>query len=387
MLFKNVMVGESQKRHLVSMVKNNRISHAQLFLGQPGNHTFALAIAYAQYINCENRGEWDSCGVCPSCAKYEKLSHPDLHLIFPNATNKSVKKEPDSTQFAQLFRDYVEQRHYHIDLESWLIELGGENKQASINIRDCAHIINQNSIRSYEGGYKIFLLWMVERLYYAAAPKLLKTLEEPENKTLFILMAESADNILPTILSRTQLIKIPRLAEEKIVQQLQQDYDTTPEIASDIAAISEGNYIKAMGSFEERGELKLMLQRFELLFRSIVNLSKSKDNSQIQFLDVQSMFGELISEGREAQKSFLRFVIRMLRNILLLGTKNDVVLNATSEEKKLMEFFRSDLTLRTISPLLTECNQAIYHTERNGNPALVFTDFYLKMARHLAPNP
>ena len=384
MLFKDVMVEDNLKRQLVTLVKDNRISHAQLFLGQAGNHAFALAVAYAQYISCENRGEWDSCGVCPSCAKYEKLAHPDFHLIFPNTIAKNVKKDPDSKLFAQDFRKFVFDHNYHIDIEDWLIELGGENKQASINIRDCANIINQNNIRSYEGGYKIYLLWMVERLYYAAAPKLLKTLEEPENKTLFILMAQNPEKILTTILSRTQLIKIPRLAGEKIKSQLIADFGASEEIAKDIAEISEGNYHKAISLFQERGELKEMLDAFEQIFKSVLSFAQRKEISQIGFLDTQNTFADVISKGREFQKNFISFMIRMFRNTLLMNTNNEIMVKATAQEKRLLEFFKQSITLKNITPVLQECNQAIYHIERNGNSTIIFTDLYLKLAGHLS---
>ncbi|MEG2070717.1 MAG: DNA polymerase III subunit delta, partial [Bacteroidales bacterium] len=256
MLFKDVLVDQALKQQLINLIKEKRISHAQLFLGQAGSHTFALAVAYAQYLCCENRGENDSCGVCPSCIKFEKLSHPDFHLIFPNCITKSVKKDPDSKQFSQEFKDFVLEHQYHLDIHDWLDHLGGENKQASINIRDCANIINQNSIRSYEGGYKIYILWMVERLYHAAAPKLLKTLEEPENKTLFILIAESSDKILSTILSRTQLIKLPRLSVETIQKQLVSDFNISSDTAHDIAEISEGNYHKAITLYQNNSDMK-----------------------------------------------------------------------------------------------------------------------------------
>ena len=385
MRFQYVMVDEELKRRLAGLVKENRISHAQLFLGQAGNHSFALAVAYAQFISCENRGEWDSCGECSSCQKYAKLSHPDLHLIFPNSTTKDIKKDSDSKQLAREFKKFVEEQNYHIGLEDWLLTLGGENKQASINIRDCSNIINENSNRSYEGGYKIYILWMVERLYHSAAPKLLKTLEEPEPKSLFILIAENSDKILSTILSRTQLVKIPRMSNEMIIKGLKEECGATETIASDIAEISEGNYIRAKQYFSEQSELKEMLSRFELMMRSAVNLSRRTNNAQVQFLEVQEMFGELVGQGRETQKNFFYFVTRMCRNILLLSTNHQTVIRATSQERALMEFFKPYIHLKNASAILEECNNAIFHIERNGNSALIFTDFYLNLCKHLTP--
>jgi DNA polymerase-3 subunit delta' len=381
MLFKNVLVSQTLKNHLISSVKENRISHAQLFLSQAGAHSFALAVAYAQYICCQNRKENDSCGVCPSCAKFEKLAHPDLHFLFPNCITKTVKKDSDSRQFAQEFRDFVFFEKYHIDIEDWLAELGGENKQATINIRDCSNIIQQNSIQSYEGGYKIFIFWCLDKLYHSAAPKLLKTLEEPEKKTLFLLLTENPDKILPTILSRTQLVKIPPLDQTLIAQQLVKDFGMTLQKATDIAEICEGSYVKAINLHENTGELREMQHKFEILFASMSALKNYGSPQQVNFFNLQDIIASIVAKGREEQKNFLRFVSRMIRNVLMLSTKNDNVVRATTEEKKILSNFTKSITLKNIQPILNECNQALYHIERNGNSTLVFTDFYLKVSR------
>jgi len=383
MLFKNVLTSSALKTRLINLVQENRISHAQLFLSQAGAHSFALAIAYAQYICCEARKDDDSCGICPSCAKFEKLAHPDLHFVFPNCITKTVKKDPDSKQFAQEFRNFVISKNYHIDIEDWLAELGGENKQPTINIRDCSNIIQQNSIRSYEGGFKIFIFWCLDRLYHAAAPKLLKTLEEPEQNTLFILLTENQEKILPTILSRTQLVKIPPLSQDIIAQQLVTDFGISIQKASDIAEISEGSYVKAINLYQNSNELREMLCKFEILFASMTALRNNATPQQINYLAVQETVGAIVDLGREEQKSFLHFIARMLRNILMMGANNEKVVKATSDEKKLMSFFTKSITLKNAQPILQECNQALYHIERNGNSTLIFTDFYLKVSRLL----
>lgn len=383
MLFKDVMVNPDLKNQLVSLVNDNRISHAQLFLTQPGNHSFALAMAYAQYIHCANRTGTDSCGVCPSCQKYNLLSHPDLHFIFPNCITQSVKKDPDSFQFSKTFRDFVLQHNYHIGIEDWLSVLDGENKQATINIRDCSAIINKNGIRSYEGGYKIFIVWCLDRLYHAAAPKLLKTLEEPSDKTLFILITENADKILPTILSRTQLVKIPKLTKDVVAQQLMKDYKIDVTKAEDIAAIADGNYIKAIELQSGGAELTETINQVELLLNSMVALKMMKNPEQIRFADVQQVFSDIISRGREEQKQFFQFLTHIFRNILMAKYHNASLVNATNEEKIFIAKFKDVITLKNSMPILNECNRAIYHIERNGNSMLVFMDFYLKMSQLL----
>lgn len=382
MLFKDVLVEESLKRQLINLVKENRISHAQLFLGPPGSHKFALAVAYAQYLCCQNRGDDDSCGVCPSCIQFSKLSHPDFHLIFPNCITKKVKKDPDYKQFTNEFIDFILEQDYQIDLNDWNALLGGENKQTFINARDCSHIIAQNSIRSYSGGFKIYLLWMVEKLYPSAAPKLLKTLEEPENKTLFILLAENSDNILPTILSRTQLVKIPILNKDTIQSQLAKKYNISEEMAADIAEIADGNYINALKIYQDNGELKEMLRQFQFFIdSSIANINN--DLEKVKFIELLDLFNTIISQEREGQKSFIRYMIRMFRNILLLNTNNSALIKATSDEKKVIQLCSPYIRLQNISSIMEACNQAIYHIERNGNSSLIFTDLYLKITDYL----
>ena len=379
MLFKDVLVEEGLKKQLISLVKENRVSHAQLFLGGAGTHKFALAIAYAQYLCCENRGEEDSCGVCPSCQKFSKLAHPDLHLVFPNCTTKKVPQDPDSRKFAKTFVDFVEQNRYHLDINKWLEVLEGENKQASINIRDAANIINQNSIKAYEGGYKIFILWMADRLYRDAAPKLLKTLEEPENKTLFILLAESSDNILPTIISRTQLVKIPDMPIPMMVRELVEHYNVPQADAVDVAEVAEGSFVKALALLEDTSEMKVALSRFESLLSSAL-AHKKNDLKAVNYIEIQQLIETIAKEEREKQKTFLVYVMRLFRNMLLMSTKQETLIKATAEEKQFLVNYYSCINLKNITPVVAECNRALQHIMRNVNGGLVFTDLYLKWA-------
>lgn len=383
MLFKDVLVDDSLKKKLIDLVKENRISHAQLFLSQAGSHAFALSVAYAQYICCQNRGEDDSCGACPSCVKFAKLAHPDLHIIFPNCSTNEVKKDPDYTQFSDQFRQFVFQNNYHIDLHDWLIDLGGENKQAYINTRDCSLVVNQNSIKSYEGGYKIFILWMAERLYRDAAPKLLKTLEEPESNTLFILITENSDKILSTILSRTQLVKIPKLSTSTIQQQLIKDFKLNEQEAQDIALVADGNYNQALRLLNSESDHHQLLEQVNKVLGSIVALSRN-NLSQVAYMDIQDCFKDIIDKGREYQKAFMDAFIRILRNMLM---KDFPVSKCNSAEQNITQTYATAFNLKNVSQVFDECNKAQYHIERNGNSALILTDWYLKVAALIAPNP
>ncbi|MCQ2286215.1 MAG: hypothetical protein MJZ76_05010 [Bacteroidales bacterium] len=379
MLFKDVLVEDSLKKRLITLVKENRVSHAQLILGAPGTHKFALAVAYAQYLCCENRGEEDSCGVCPSCKKFAKIAHPDLHLIFPNAATDDHKKDYESRYFTREFVDFVEKSNYHLDFNKWLDVWGGGNKKITINIRDCASIINQNSIKAYEGGYKIYILWKVDELYHDAAPKLLKTLEEPENKTLFLLIADDTDKILPTILSRTQLIKVPSMSNELITKELTTHYGATAQVAKEIAEISDGNFIKALNLLEEGSELHEMIVLFQFMLESAI-ACKSGDINSMKYAELRTKIADLCTQSQDKQKMFYTHLIQSFRNMLLLNNNNSTLVKATTEELTFLNQYKKYINLKNITPILDECNKAILHITRNGNPTLIHTDFYLKLA-------
>jgi len=384
MQFKDVMVDEGLKRHLATLADENRISHAQLFLGKNGTHNFALAVAFAQYICCEDRHDGDSCGKCHSCKMFEKLQHPDLHLIFPNCIARSVKKDPESDLFAQDFRDFVFEHNYHIDFNDWVKELKSENKVVSINIRDCASIIRKNSTRAYENGYKIYIVWMAEKLHHTAAPKLLKTLEEPENKTLFILLAESSDAILPTILSRTQLVKIPQMPEEVIKQHLIEDEKLDEQEAADIAAISENNYAKALSLKNESLELHQFQKYYTAFVKSASTYVTSGNLEEMKYPEIQDIIKEISKSSKDFQRSLMQYFGRMFRNELLINQKDNSLVKATEDELKVLETYAPFFTLKNAQPLYTLCNKASYHLERNANTMLVFTDFYFKLAQYFA---
>ena len=384
MQFKDVLVSPKLKEQLLNQVHEHRISHAQFFLAQPGNHAFALAVALAQYLCCEHPSDTDSCGTCPSCVQFSKLSHPDLHIYFPNCTTKTVKKDPDSILLAQQFKDFVVKNDYHITMQDWLDELEGENKQPSINIRDCSNIINHNSMRSYMGGYKVYILWSVDRLHHAAAPKLLKTLEEPDGQSLFILISEKPDQILSTILSRTQLVKIPRLTDEELMEALKTtEPDMDDQTAHDIAVISEGDYNKAFQIYQNNADQREMIEAFDTIMTSIVAFARQRPLEEINYAHVQELFGDIVKQGREKQKAFVELILRMLRNLLMQNTGSANLVKVTEQESGILSKFK-DLNLVHITKMTKECNTALYHINRNGNTSLIFTDMYFKMAECLA---
>lgn len=384
MLFKDVLADNDLKRKLVDLAREGRSPHAQFFLAQPGSHALALAVALGQYLCCENPGEHDSCGECPSCKQFAKLSHPDLHLYFPNCTTKEVKKDPESALLLNEFREYVLEKDFHVDINSWISKLEGENKQPTINIRDCSNILHFNNLQSHQNGFKIYVLWCVDRLYHDAAPKLLKTLEEPESKSVFFLISEEPDKILNTILSRTQLVKIPRLTDADIARKLQQVHpELSSEEASDIALLAEGNYNKAMHIADDNQEQALMLHQFDVLFGSAVAMAQRKPPAAIQYDRVVEVVTAVVAEGREYQKQYVQLVLRMLRNLLLQNLPNQGMLKVTHQEQAVLAKYQGLTTLKQISSLSDLCNTALYHITRNGNTSLVLTDLYFQFAKVL----
>ena len=370
MLFKEIIGQDIIKSKLIDTVINKRISHAQLFLGPEGSGKLALAIAYAQYINCEDKQENDSCGKCDSCNKFNKLIHPDLHLIFPNATTKSIKEKNHSQLFINEFRELLIEKNYYVNLNDWYNKLGIENKQGIINTLDCGIINKVLSLKSYESEYTIIIIWMIEKLYYSAAPKILKILEEPPDKTLFLLISEDHEQIINTIKSRAQLIKIPKLNNKDIEKALIEHNNYSPDIARKVSKLSDGNYIEAMQILSSTDEEKLHFIRFRDWMRLCFNINISELNG---FID------DIASIGREKQKQFFNYALKTFREILNYNYQQNYLLKYEEEELTFVKKFSSFINETNIYEISEELNKALFHIERNANPKLLFMDLSLKM--------
>ena len=239
MFFKDVIGQEETKQRLIQEVNEGRIPHAQLICGPEGVGKLPLALAYARYISCTNRGATDACGVCPSCVKFSKLVHPDVHFVFP------VVKSGRSDDYIVEWRRMVLNNLY-FNLNHWLNEINAENAQAVIYTKESDEIMKKLSLKSSEGGFKITIIWLPEKMQLACSNKLLKLLEEPPEKTVFLLVSEAPDLILPTILSRTQRFNIRKIDEASIAQVLQQKYGVQQATSATIAHLANGNFIKAL---------------------------------------------------------------------------------------------------------------------------------------------
>ena len=370
MQFKDVIGQSAIKQRLINSVRENHVSHAQLFLGPAGSGKLPLALAYAQYILCPNRTETDSCGVCPTCQKMQKLAHPDLHFVVPTATTKKIKSNPESDLFMEEWREYVIQNQGYVDTSSWYSFLDVENKQGYMSVRDAASLLRKLSMKSYEGEYKIAIIWMAEKMRVDTANKLLKLLEEPPEKTVFLLIAEDAEELLATIKSRTVLVKIPAIDPAAIESALQTRLGCDPQQAHNAAMISEGNWLTACHSVKESEDRKFFFTTFQqwmrLCFRAdYVNLIKFSE--------------EVKPIGREKQKELLDYGLRIVRNALLFNNNLAEIVMLPDDEKKFNANFAPFVNAANLSEIAALFDEAIRQIERNGNAQIIFTDVGFKM--------
>jgi DNA polymerase-3 subunit delta' len=375
--FADVIGQDAVKGRLIKTVKDNRVSHAQLFLGPEGSGKLALAIAYAQYINCTNKSPDDSCGTCPSCIKYNKLIHPDLHFIYPTAPLEKLEK-PVSLDFIAKWRELLLESKGYLDLPSWYEKIGIERKQAIINTRDCSEILKTLSYKSYEAEYKVMIIWMVEKLFHAAAPKILKILEEPPDKTLFILVSENQEQILKTILSRTQLIKIPQIDEDILNQHLINE-SFEPGNVNDAVKISGGNYLEAK-------RLLLLSDEETQNFNRFITWMRMCFSGKIA--DTMDFIGEISKLSRDEQKGFLHYTLRMIRQALLINSDSNELVRMNKDESGFIygsgtKRFYPYVHLQNAQLIAAELNDSIYHIERNAHSGILFLDLSFKLGNYL----
>ena len=377
MLFKDITGQEEVKRRLVQTVHENRVSHAQLFYGPEGSRKLALAIAYAQYINCRNReydavnpAKSDSCGVCPSCVKFSKLAHPDLHFIFPVATTKEVDKKPVSKDFLKTWRETLIGEDFRLGLNDWYKAAGYEKKQGIINAEDCSEILRTLNYKSYESEFKVMIIWMADRLYHAAAPKILKILEEPPDKTLFILVTENPEKIISTILSRTQTVKIPRLSDEDVKAELMSRYGCNETDASRIVPLAEGNLTLAVKMLRNDEDEQFFLEMYVHWMRLCY---KNEVNNTYKFV------GEIAKLPREKQKNFLAYASRIARNALLVNYGESQLSRLNEEEKEFLQKFGRFINHVNILEMSESLEKAQVHIDRNANPGILFMDLSMTM--------
>jgi len=378
MFLRDVIGQEEIKKRLVQSVADSRISHAQLFTGAEGSGGLALALAYAQFISCTDKKEEESCGVCLSCNKYLKLIHPDLHFVFPvNTTEGVTKKEPVSDDFIFKWREMLLENSYPT-LFDWYGKIGIENKQGIINVRESSEIIRKLNLKTFESDYKVMIIWMPEKMHISSANKLLKILEEPYENTVFLLVTESPEQIISTMLSRTQIMKIPGIEQAPLFEALKGKFELPDGDIQDAVRLSEGSYNKAVEYIQKSEETEINFERFGAIMR----LTYSRNIKGIlEWVEQMAIL------GREKQKNFLSYALRLVRENYMLNMGNNDLVRLSAKEKDFAAKFSVFIHHKNASQIAEEFNKASLNIEANAYDKIVFLDVALKLIKLIRQNP
>lgn len=368
MFFKDIIGQEETKQRLIQEVSEGRIPHAQLICGPEGVGKFPLALAYARYLSCTNRSATDACGTCLSCVKFNKLVHPDVHFVFPIVKSAKGKREVCNDYIVE-WRKFVLNNPY-FNLNHWLNAIDAENSQAIIYAKESDEITKKLSLKSSEGGFKITIVWLPEKLHPVCANKLLKLLEEPPEKTIFLLVSEVPEMILPTIQSRTQRFNIRKINEGSIAQVLQEKYGIQQTDSLSIAHLANGNFIKALETIHLNEENQLFFE----LFVNLMRLSYQRKIKEMKLWSEQ-----VASMGRERQKNLLNYCQRMIRENFIYNLRRKELTYMTMDEQNFATRFAPFVNERNVMGIMDELSEAQQHIEQNVNAKMVFFDFSLKM--------
>ena len=372
MQFKDVIGQHELKKRLIKSVKAGRISHALLFLGESGYGGLPLALAYGQFVNCEDKGEQDSCGTCKSCIKFQKLAHPDLHFAFP-VIKTDTNKEPKSDDFIQKWREKLLDNPY-ITQNQWYEHIGVENKQGIIAKNESYEILRKLNLKTFEADYKIMLVWLPEKMNQSAANKLLKILEEPSPNTLFLFVSDNAESLLPTIISRLQLMKIPKINQEDLSRYFVEKHQLSENHARDISLQSMGNYITALQYHENEDTLVYNHKQLIELMRIAY---------QRNLLTALKWVDSIAGIGREKQKLFFDYALRIVRESFALSQGLRQITNLGKEEREFAEKFSGFINPSNIGKINDEINKAYLHIEMNGYSKLVFYDLSIQLMKYI----
>lgn len=367
MLFRDIIGQQAIKQHLVEMHAEERVPHAMLLTGQEGAGTLALAVAFAQYLNCHNRtSEGDSCGVCQSCRQYAKLQHPDLHFVYPIiSADTSDNSETYLPQWREMFAQSI-----YFSLPQWLDSFGGK-KQGIIGKDDAVAIHKKLSMNTFEGGTQVMIIWRPEIMNDTASNRLLKILEEPPRNTMFILVSESTAEILPTILSRTQVMKVPPIDAGDLAAFLQQKHYLSAEQAQRTAHIACGNYVRARQMIENAADQKQNLDFFVMLMRTcyagdMLQMMKISDSAR--------------DAGREQLKARLGYSINLIRQCFVMNLGNADIVYMTPEEEAFAQKFAIFVHLGNAMGITAALGKAMAHIEQNGNARIILLDLMMQIA-------
>ena len=369
MLFSEVIGQDELKGHLIDEVKSDKISHAQLFLGKSGYGTVPLALAFVQHLFCENKQENDSCGECDSCRKVATLQHPDLHFSFPVVQSISKTSDPLLADW----REQIEESPY-FSFTDWVRKIDSRERKAIISTHESVEIIKKLSLRSYEGGYKVMMIWMAEEMNPTCANKLLKIIEEPPQNTVFILIAESQDKILQTILSRTQILKVPRISLDQLSKHFVATQKVNSETADSVAARCDGDLIEGRNMLGDHQDEDQNREHFIQLMRVCY-----KKN----VLDMMAWSELMGGESKGRQKAFLKYALHMFRQSMLRNYTEDHLTRVSKEENAFLEKFARFITGNNVFDFMETFDKAHYHIERNANARILFMNLCFQVMRFI----
>jgi DNA polymerase-3 subunit delta' len=364
-LFKQIVGQTPVKQKLLNMLHDGRVPHALMFTGPEGSGNLPAALAFVQFIFCENKQPSDACGACSSCLKVKKLIHPDLHLVFPIPLSKNVRTSND---LLPEFRECFIETPY-LTVHDWFDTLSAENKQPTIPTDEANDILKKLSYTSYEGGYKIMVIWQPEKMNASSANKLLKILEEPPEQTLFLLVCNHPDQLLATIISRVQQIPFFQIETEEIVRALVEEFSCQPQAAKQAAMLSNGSYREAQLLLQHLDGGTAYLQNFRAFMLIALKFDAIK---AVAWID------ENARTGREKQKQFLQYGLEIFRDCLMYNFGSADLIRHSGDEKEFITKFSRFVNQRNYERLLEEFNSAFYHIERNANPKILFMDLIMK---------
>lgn len=365
MQFKDIIGHGQLKQSMINTIREGRISHAQMFIGAEGSGALPLALAYIQYLFCTNKGEYDSCGNCSPCHRIAKLVHPDVHFVYPIAISKEKGVEKSSDVFREWTEAFLDTPY--LSLADWMDCIGAENKQPTIPVEESKDILHKISLTAMEGSYKAMIIWLPEKMNLFTANKLLKVLEEPPGKTLFILVSESSQ-VLPTILSRTQLTKVLRCEEGELCKALVTIHGLPEEVALAIAKACEGNYRLAQMMVKGEVDSEANMQRFQQWMRACLSLDGMK---------LSEWINDTATIGREKQKQFLAFAIKTIRQSILLGLNYPSGINPA--DKDFLDKFSPYINYENGALIAEELNNAYYAIERNAHIKILLMSASIKI--------
>jgi DNA polymerase-3 subunit delta' len=369
MQFSDVIGHNELKKRLIDEVNQNRISHAQLYLGKMGHGGLAIALAFVQYLFCKDKRSDDSCGVCDNCRRVSTAQHPDLHFTFPVVQTLGKL----SNHFIGVWREQLVENPY-FDLNDWLRRIDDKERKPIIGAEESLEIIKKMNFKAFEGGYKVYIIWMAEEMNTFSGNKLLKIIEEPPPNSLFILLAENIEQVLPTILSRTQTLKIPRLSSDDVIAYLNKKQGVNSLEATNLATRSEGNLIKANALLEALDHQNDHREGFIKLMRCCYK----KD-----VLAMMDWSEEMANMGKEQLKLFLLYSLEMCRQSILKNYVGEHLNNVSKEEKAFLDNFARFVTGNNISLFLKLFSDAHYHIDRNANSKIELTFLCFQIMRFI----